>query len=59
MRHTVQRGLCCAVHSHREIEIVYHASGRGFSRVQGKPDLAFAERGIVAWFMRRRNPMTR
>ena len=49
MRVAVQTGVCCAVHSHREIEIVYHASGRGFSRVKGRPDLTFEERGIVVY----------
>ena len=42
MRHDVARGVCCEVHSHREIEIVFHPTGRGISRANGGSDLPFA-----------------
>ncbi len=41
MRHTVDRGVCCAVHNHPDIEIVFHPIGRGISRASGAPDLPF------------------
>ncbi|HEX4140465.1 MAG TPA: AraC family transcriptional regulator [Candidatus Methylacidiphilales bacterium] len=41
MRHAVAEGLCCAVHSHPEVEIVFHPTGSGLSRGQGQPDTSF------------------
>lgn len=41
MRHAVAQGLCCAVHHHGEVEIVFHPTGRGLSRAQGQPDASF------------------
>jgi AraC-like DNA-binding protein len=49
MRHTVARGVCCEVHSHREIEIVFHPTGRGVSRTSGAADMAFAEGDAVIY----------
>jgi AraC-like DNA-binding protein len=42
-------GVCCAVHSHREIEVVYHAEGHGFTRTGHVPKLPFCEGSVVIY----------
>jgi len=49
MRHTVTHGVCCEVHRHREIEIVFHPTGRGVSRTDGTPDTPFAAGDAVVY----------
>ncbi len=49
MRHAVAHGVCCAVHSHREIEIVFHPTGRGVSRSKGMADTPFAAGDAVVY----------
>ena len=42
-------GVCCIVHSHREIEVVYHAEGHGVTRTEHVPSLPFREGSIVIY----------
>jgi AraC-like DNA-binding protein len=49
MRHAVSYGLCCAVHHHREIEIVFHPTGRGLSRAGGEPEQPFDSGSVVIY----------
>jgi AraC-like DNA-binding protein len=49
MRHTVGRGVCCEVHSHREVEIVFHPTGRGLSRARGGQALPFRAGDVVVY----------
>jgi AraC-like DNA-binding protein len=49
MRHTVSLGVCCDVHCHPEIEIVFHPVGQGVTRVEGGPDMAFGEGDVVVY----------
>ena len=49
MRHTVARGLCCEVHSHQAVEIVFHPTGRGVSRVEGEPIRPFRAGDVVVY----------
>jgi len=45
----VFRGVCCAVHSHREIEMVYHLSGRGVTRLGDGSEIPFAPGSAVLY----------
>ena len=47
IRHPVRRGTACPVHSHRAIEIVYHAAGAGRVRLPGDRAVPFPEGGLV------------
>jgi AraC-like DNA-binding protein len=49
MRHTVGRGVCCNLHSHREVEIVFHPTGRGVSRARGEPAQPFRAGDVVVY----------
>jgi AraC-like DNA-binding protein len=49
MRHQVRKGACCAVHSHRELEIVYHPTGSGFTRLAGDREIRFAAGSFVLY----------
>jgi AraC-like DNA-binding protein len=49
MRHTVGRGVCCEVHSHREVEIVFHPTGRGISRAEGEAVRPFRAGDVVVY----------
>jgi AraC-like DNA-binding protein len=49
MRHTVGRGVCCNVHSHRAAEIVFHPTGRGVSRAEGEPVRTFRAGDVVIY----------
>ena len=44
-----KRGVCCEFHSHREIEIVYHAEGHGITRTEEVPSLTFREGSVVIY----------
>ena len=48
-RTPTQLGVCCAVHSHREIEVVYHAEGHGKTRTEHIPSLFFCEGSVVIY----------
>ncbi len=52
MRHTVSQGVCCDVHSHPEVEIVFHPTGRGVSRAGGGPDTPFIAGDAVVYAAR-------
>ena len=43
------RGVCCAVHSHREIEMVYHLSGHGVTRLGDGREIPFAPGSAVLY----------
>ena len=45
----MKRGLCCQVHSHREVEIVFHPTGRGVSRAEGEPIRPFHAGDVVVY----------
>src|ERR1035437_69306 len=49
VRHQLKRGVCCPMHSHRAIEIVYHPVGRGVTRLKNDRVVGFAERDIVVY----------
>jgi AraC-like DNA-binding protein len=49
MRLAAKRGVCCSVHHHPEIEIVYHPTGTGVTRLVGEADLIFAEGSVVVY----------
>lgn len=44
-----QMGVCCGVHSHPEIEVVYHAEGHGVTRTEHVPNLPFHEGSVVIY----------
>jgi len=46
--HSVQRGFNCGKHSHPAVEIVYHATGRGETRVAGQ-SLPFQAGNVVIY----------
>ncbi len=48
-RHDVNVGPCCTTHSHRGIEIVYHPSGRGVTRLEKGARVSFAEGSVVIY----------
>ncbi len=45
----VKRGVCCQMHSHPAIEIVYHSRGRGITRLEDGYDVAFGEGSVVVY----------
>ncbi len=49
MRNQVAREAYCPFHSHREIEIVYHPSGRGMTRLGNRREIAFAPSDAVLY----------
>ncbi|MDD5199487.1 MAG: AraC family transcriptional regulator [Terrimicrobiaceae bacterium] len=49
MRQVVPRGVCCPMHSHRAIEIVYHPVGSGITRLEGGRTLSFEEGSAVVY----------
>ena len=49
VRLTLKKGVCCQMHSHRAIEIVYHPRGRGITRLEKSSDVAFAESSVVVY----------
>ena len=46
--HSVRRGYNCGMHSHPAVEIVYHATGRGETRVAGR-SIPFQEGSAVIY----------
>lgn len=46
---TVNRGVCCAMHHHIAVEIVYHRSGSGVTRLGNGGTLSFEEGGCVLY----------
>ena len=48
-RVVTKRGVCCDFHSHRDIEVVYHAEGHGVTRTDHVPSLPFREGSIVIY----------
>ena len=42
-------GISCAYHSHRELEVVYHAEGHGVTRTEHSPALPFCEGSVVVY----------
>lgn len=49
VRNPVNRGVCCQMHSHPAIEMVYHPRGRGVTRLEEDPDVAFSEGSVVVY----------
>lgn len=49
LRHVVKRGFYCPMHSHEAIEIVYHPSGRGVTRMEKDRAVAFDAGGVVVY----------
>jgi AraC-like DNA-binding protein len=49
VRHLVKQGVCCAMHSHSAIEIVYHPRGRGITRLAKDRHIAFHEGSVVVY----------
>jgi len=49
MRHAVPAGVACSMHSHREIEIVYHPAGSGVTRLDGGRTIPFKEGSVVVY----------
>ena len=49
VRHAVLRGADCPMHSHPAIEIVYHAVGRGTTRLADGHSVSFREGGAVIY----------
>jgi len=49
VRHLVKKGICCQVHSHPAIEMVYHPRGRGVTRMEKERDVAFSEGSVVVY----------
>ena len=50
MRHIVKRGICCDVHSHRDLEIVYHPTGSGYTRLPKRELVVpFQEQSVVIY----------
>jgi AraC-like DNA-binding protein len=49
MRHKVSGPFTGQMHSHHAIEIVYHPTGRGTTRVEGGRALAFREGAVVVY----------
>lgn len=49
VRHAVLHEVHCPMHSHPAIEIVYHAVGRGISRLADGPPVSFSEGGAVIY----------
>ena len=49
VRHLVKRGVCCPMHSHPAIEMVYHPRGRGITRLEKDRDVAFSEGSVVVY----------
>ena len=48
MRHPLRKGKFCPVHSHPDLEIVYHPVGGGVTNIQGVP-LRFEEGSVVLY----------
>jgi AraC-like DNA-binding protein len=49
MRLPVRKGVCCSVHSHRDLEIVYHSTGTGVTRLGGVEELRFDSGSVVIY----------
>jgi hypothetical protein len=49
MRHAVPADVACSMHSHREIEIVYHRAGSGVTRLDGGRTIPFKEGSVVVY----------
>jgi len=49
VRHFIKQGVCCQMHSHPAIEIVYHPRGRGITRLEKNRHLAFEEGAVVVY----------
>jgi len=49
MRHTVSVGPACAMHSHHAIEIVYHPTGAGATRLQGGRGVPFGPGSVIIY----------
>ena len=49
VRSVVRQGVCCGMHSHQAIEIVYHPRGRGVTRLEGNRQVPFEEGTVVVY----------
>jgi AraC-like DNA-binding protein len=49
VRIPVKRGVCCPMHSHTTIEMVYHSRGSGVTRLEDGSHLAFPEGAVVIY----------
>jgi len=49
MRHKVTEGVVAQMHSHHAIEIVYHPTGRGITRLEDGTQLSFKEGAVVVY----------
>jgi AraC-like DNA-binding protein len=48
-RKPVSNGVCCKLHSHQGIEIVYHPTGRGHTRLKNADPVSFAEDSFIVY----------
>jgi AraC-like DNA-binding protein len=58
LRHHVKKGVCCPMHSHSAIEIVYHPKGRGITRLANGRYVAFTEGSVVVYAPEERHDQT-
>jgi AraC-like DNA-binding protein len=49
MRHSIGRDFYCATHSHPDLEIVHHPSGRGVTRLGSGREIAFREGDTIIY----------
>jgi AraC-like DNA-binding protein len=49
VRHFVKPGVCCAMHSHASVEIVYHPRGKGITRLENDQNISFDEGAVVIY----------
>lgn len=49
LRHLLQPGVCCDFHSHESIEIVYHPTGKGVTRLEKQRVLPFEEGDAIVY----------
>jgi len=49
LRHELKRGNYCPMHSHQSIEIVYHPTGTGITRVAKNRSITFEEGSVVVY----------
>ncbi len=49
VRHVVGHGVCCGMHCHHAIEIVYHPRGKGVTRLTGKRSINFDQGDAIVY----------
>src|ERR1700761_5969085 len=49
LRHPIKPGVCCDFHSHDAIEIVYHPTGKGITRLGKNRSVAFEEGDVIVY----------